>query len=194
MPSGYAELFVELRRRPCGAETLQWFREQKDVLFREHPQSPIPRDQRASFGGLAYWPYDPDARVYAHFAEAPDEPPGKTYNAGEEIAFRRIGQLAFELHGQQLSLAAFWIVGYAGGLFVPFKDSTNGHETYGAGRYVLDTIKSADLGSDAGTNSVILDFNYAYHPSCAYDPIWVCPLAPRDSRLDIPIHAGERLR
>ncbi len=67
-------------------------------------------------------------------------------------------------------------------------------ETYGGGRYLLDTIKSADLGSDIDTATVVLDFNYAYHPSCAYDPRWVCPLAPPDSRLPIAIEAGEQLR
>jgi len=94
--------------------------------------------------------------------------------------------------GAELSLAASAQC-YAGGLFVPFKDATSGHETYGGGRYLLDTIKSADLGSDAATGTVVLDFNYAYHPSCTYDPRWVCPLAPPDSRLTIPIRAGERL-
>jgi uncharacterized protein (DUF1684 family) len=188
-----AELFAELRRKPPDAETLAWFRSAKDGLFRDHPQSPIPIDERSNFGGLAYWPYDANARVLAGFTETLSESPEATFNRGEEIAFRRIGTLGFDLYGQHLTLAAFWIVGYAGGLFVPFKDQTSGHETYGAGRYVLDTIKSADLGSDAETATAILDFNYAYHPSCAYDPVWVCPLAPPDSRLAIPVRAGERL-
>jgi uncharacterized protein len=203
MPSGYlelldwrrrvSELFAELRRRPPDAATLAWFRGEKDVLFREHPQSPIPPDQRADFRGLAYWPHASEARLSAHFTEVRSEQPPAIQGPGEEIAFRRIGSLTFELYGQQLSLAAFWIEGYAGGLFVPFKDATSGHETYGAGRYLLDTIKSADLGSEAQTDTVVLDFNYAYHPSCTYDPVWVCPLAPPDSRLATPIHAGERL-
>jgi uncharacterized protein len=113
--------------------------------------------------------------------------------AAGEVPFRRIGTLHFAYRGHNLSLAAFWIDAYAGGLFVPFKDQTSGKETYGAGRYLLDTIKSADLGSDATTNTVQLDFNYAYHPSCAYDPVWVCPLAPPDSCLALPVEAGERL-
>ena len=188
-----AELFAELRRRPADAETLSWFRGEKDGLFREHPQSPIPRDERGGFRGLKYWAYADDARVQAFFTEERGETPEKTFNAGDDIVFKRIGTLRFKLYGQHLSLAAFWIIGYAGGLFVPFKDQTSGHETYGAGRYLLDTIKSADLGSEAETNTVILDFNYAYHPSCAYDPVWVCPLAPPDSRLAIPVRAGERL-
>ena len=74
--------------------------------------------------------------------------------------------------------------GYAGGLFVPFRDATSGAETYGAGRYLLDTVKGADLGGDWRRGELMLDFNTAYHPSCAYDPKWNCPLAPPESRLD----------
>jgi uncharacterized protein (DUF1684 family) len=184
-----AELFVDLRSRNPDAETLAWFRAQKDALFKAHPQSPIPEAERQDFSGLSYWPYDPEARVAAHFAPV-EEPQPKGQG---EIAFTRIGHLTFEFNSQPLSLAAFWIEGYAGGLFVPFTDATSGHETYGGGRYLLDTIKSADFGSDAGSDTVVLDFNYAYHPSCTYDPRWVCPLAPPDSRLAIPVRAGERI-
>ncbi|TME97304.1 MAG: DUF1684 domain-containing protein [Chloroflexi bacterium] len=184
-----SELFAALRQREPTADTLQWFRAQKDALFRDHPQSPIPPGDRPSFPGLPYWSFDPQARVTAHFTEQEEESPP----AAAEVAFKRIGRLDFSYQGQQLSLGAFWIEGYAGGLFVPFKDGTSGHESYGGGRYLLDTIKSADLGSDARSDTVVLDFNYAYHPSCTYDPRWVCPLAPPDSRLAIPIRAGERL-
>ena len=83
--------------------------------------------------------------------------------------------------------------GYAGGLFVPFRDATSGSATYAAGRYLLDTVKGADLGGDAQRNELLLDFNLAYHPSCAYDPKWNCPLAPPDSRLAVAVMAGERL-
>ena len=185
-----AELFGELRRRPADAAALGWFRAQKDLLLKQHPQSPIPVHERNEFSGLPYWPYDPAARVQASFTpletEEPPPPPS-------EIAFRRIGTLRFELQGQPRTLGAFWIEGYAGGLFVPFKDKTSGQQTYGGGRYLLDTIKSADLGSEIQQDTVTLDFNYAYHPSCAYDPVWTCPLAPPDSRLDLSVHAGEKL-
>ena len=184
-----AELFAELRQRPADAATLSWFRNEKDRLFKEHPQSPIPESDRPGFCGLPYWPFDPILRVLAQFVPIPTEPPPPA----SEVAFRRIGHLEFQINNQPLTLGAFWIEGYAGGLFVPFKDATSGHETYGGGRYLLDTIKSADLGSDAETGMVVLDFNYAYHPSCTYDPRWVCPLAPPDSRLAIPVRAGERL-
>jgi uncharacterized protein (DUF1684 family) len=190
-----AELFVELRRRPADAATLAWFRAQKDALFRSHPQTPLPPERRASFGGLAYWPYDPEARVVARFESTfkQEAEPAPAAAAEAEIAFVRIGTLRFVLKGQALSLGAHWIEGYAGGLFVPFRDATAGSETYGGGRYLLDTIKSADLGSDLMAGTVVLDFNYAYHPSCAYDPRWVCPLAPPENRLPLAIRAGERL-
>jgi len=184
-----AELFATLRQRPADASTLAWFRSQKDRLFKEHPQSPIPEADRPNFPGLNYWPFDPTGRVEAQFVPLANERP----TPPSEVAFRRIGHLEFQINHQPLSLGAFWIEGYAGGLFVPFKDATTGHETYGGGRYLLDTIKSADLGSDAETGIQVLDFNYAYHPSCTYDPRWVCPLAPPDSRLAIPVRAGERL-
>ena len=189
-----AELFAEVRRRPGDADTLAWFRAQKDGLFKHHPQSPIPADERARFDGLPYWPYDPRARVVAHFM--PDEHvlPETTEAVPADVAFHHIGTLSFELHGQPMHLPALWIDGYAGGLFVPFKDATSGHQTYGGGRYLLDTIKSADLDSDAQADTVVLDFNYAYHPSCAYDPIWVCPLAPPESRLPNAVRAGEQSR
>ncbi|MCA1646175.1 MAG: DUF1684 domain-containing protein [Chloroflexi bacterium] len=189
-----AELFADVRQRPADAATLGWFRASKDALFREHPQSPIPEAERPTFKGLPYWPLDPALRVAASFKAQNAPPTAPTAQAGRgEVAFRRIGHLEFELSGEPVTLAAFWIEGYAGGLFVPFKDATTGHETYGGGRYLLDTIKSADLGSDPATGMVVLDFNYAYHPSCTYDPQWVCPLAPPDSRLAVPIRAGERL-
>jgi uncharacterized protein len=184
-----SELFAELRRRPADAGTLRWFRAEKDRLFRAHPQSPIAPEAREAFSGLKYWPYDPAARVTGSFT--PDVEADLIDQPGVE--FTRIGRVDFTLDGSTQRLAVFWITGYAGGLFLPFIDGTCGTETYGGGRYLLDTIKSADLGSNAALNTLVLDFNYAYHPSCAYDPIWVCPLAPPDSRLAAPIRAGERL-
>ena len=188
-----SELFAELRRRPPDAETLAWFRAEKDALVGSHPQSPVPAAERATFRGLAYWPFDPAARVQARFTPDEADAPNVPLSSPEDIRLKRIGWLDFAYGGQPARLAALWVEGYAGGLFVPFRDATSGSETYGAGRYTLDTIKSADLGSDAATGLLTLDFNYAYHPSCAYDPRWACPLAPRENWLSFPVHAGERL-
>ena len=82
------------------------------------------------------------------------------------------------------------MAGYAGGLFIPFRDATNGTETYGAGRYLVDAAKSADLGGDPAAGTLILDFNFAFQPSCAFDPRWACPLAPPENRLDIADPCG----
>lgn len=109
------------------------------------------------------------------------------------IEFTRFGVASFELDGRSLALELYWLEGYGGGLFLPFSDTTSGDETYGGGRYLLDTVKGADQGGDWRTGSLTLDFNLGYHPSCAYDPRWACPLAPRDSWLTLPAIAGERL-
>lgn len=106
--------------------------------------------------------------------------------------FRRIGRVLLEGPLVGASLGVYWITAYGGGIFLPFRDATAGRETYGAGRYLLDTIKGADLGSDADRGTLILDFNMAYAPSCAYDPRWACPLAPADTVLALPVRAGER--
>jgi len=198
------------RRDPAAATAA--FRAARDALFREHPQSPLPPEARAAFAGLAYWPYDPAWRMTVRLEPPPPAtgPSGLSLdpvpalgaglesvalpNSGSEaIAFQRIGTVALDgpLAGEQL--AVFWIGGYGGGLFLPFRDATSDAETYGAGRYLLDTIKSADHGGDAARGELLLDFNMAYHPSCAYDPRWSCPLAPPESRLFPPVRVGERL-
>ena len=91
--------------------------------------------------------------------------------------------------GKELTL--YWLLGYGGGVFLPFADATSGRETYGAGRYLLDTIKGADLGSTPD-GLTVLDFNFAYNPSCVYSPRYLCPLAPPANRLPMPVRAGER--
>jgi uncharacterized protein (DUF1684 family) len=114
-------------------------------------------------------------------------------STGQPLALRRVGWLDIPFPAGERRLGLYWIEGYGGGLFLPFRDATNGTETYAAGRYVLDAVKSADLGGNAASGTLIIDFNFAYHPSCAFDPRWACPLAPPENRLDLPIRAGERL-
>ena len=115
-------------------------------------------------------------------------------NSGSDtISFRRIGHVRLSGPLGSHSLAVFWIDAYGGGLFLPFRDATSGNETYGAGRYLLDTIKGADHGGDAANSTLVIDFNLAYHPSCTYDPRWSCPLAPPENVLTLPVRVGERL-
>ena len=166
------------------------WRETRNELFRSHPQSPLPAERRGSFEGLDYWPYDPQARVLAELEDI-EAPPQPVETSGTEpILFRPFARAGFELRGEPLSLEVAWLAAYGGGAFLCFRDATSGRESYGGGRYLLDTVKGADLGEDGGR--LVLDFNFAYNPSCAYDPGWVCPLAPPANRLAIALAAGEK--
>jgi hypothetical protein len=173
-------------------------------MFQTHSESPVPAVQRGAFTAH-HWPYDPKLRFATPVLNDGPEPiggirlstmPGLTLqlpmSVGEALDFRRIGWVEIPFATAKRRLAVYWMAGYSGGLFLPFRDTTNADATYAAGRYLLDTAKSADLGADADGN-LILDFNFAFHPSCAFDPIWSCPLAPPENRLDVPIEAGERL-
>jgi uncharacterized protein len=172
------------------AADLDDFRARRDRLFATHPQSAIPAAERASFTGLKYFPPNPDL-----IAEVPIRPAEgaidiDTGGPDGVVHYTRAGIL--ETPWGELSL--WWIAAYGGGLFLPVRDTTCGPESYGGGRYLTDTVKGTfgrgvqPLGGDR----VRLDFNYLYNPSCAYDDRWLCPLAPPENRLDVPIAAGER--
>lgn len=169
------------------------FRGERDELFAGHPASPLPEGERAGFGGLPYFSHRPDLRVEA---ELEPDPGGAELviptSTGEPTRFTRIGTVRPALGGERVSLAVYWLEGYGGGLFLPFRDAQAGAATYGGGRYLLDTVKGADLGASADGARLVIDFNYAYNPSCAYDPRWSCPLAPPENRIAYPVEAGER--
>jgi hypothetical protein len=181
----YADVRAAPGHDPDGA--LARFRAGRDRLFRDHPDSPLTAGARAAFTGLPHWPHDPALRFEAAVEPMASEPRTAMSLAGEAFPLERIGRVRLPVG----DLAVYWIAVYGGGVFVPFRDATAGSETYGAGRYLLDTVKGADLGGSG--DRLVLDFNYAYHPSCAYDPRWSCPLAPPENRLVVPIRAGERL-
>jgi uncharacterized protein (DUF1684 family) len=184
-----AELYAEVRAETDPRAAWDHWRATRDDLFANHPASPIPPAQRPGFGGLGMFDYDPAARVEAEVrpavAEIVDLPAGD----GANYRVTRFGLAGFELDGRPGELDVNWLHGYAGGVFVSFTDQTSGERTYGGGRYVLDTIKGADLGGPAGR--LTLDFNFAYNPSCSYDPAWSCPLPSPANRLDWPVLAGE---
>lgn len=168
------------------------FRTLRDILFASHPQSALAAEQKATFQALDYYPYDPswrllmevDEDVAAEIIEIPLADDGL-------FRMRRMGKVHFEREGQLHALSLFWVMGYGGGLFLPFRDSSRlSGATYGGSRYLLDTIKGADLGVENG--KIVLDFNYAYNPSCAYNPHWDCPLAPEENWLELSISAGEK--
>ena len=166
------------------------WRDVRDEMFRSHPQSPVPEEKRDAFGGLPFYEYDAAFRVLADVEESGSERFEIAGSAGETFGFTRFGTARFEIAGEPASLGVYWLDAYAGGLFVSFRDATSGRETYGSCRYLLDTVKGAELGTEGGR--LVLDFNFAYNPSCAYDPKWACPLAPPDNWLAFPVRAGER--
>jgi uncharacterized protein len=159
---------------------------EKDAFMREADDSPVPKDKRATFPPLAYFPTNPEYRVPAALTVARSdnfiEMPTST---GQRRRMQRIGTLDFTLKGEPLKLTAFTEDQELRRLFVPFGDRTNGTETYPAGRY-LDLERTA-------TGFYEIDFNRAYHPFCLYNPTYDCPIPPRENRLAMPIRAGEKL-
>ena len=177
------------------AEGLGEFRRGRDHLFRTHPSSPIPPSHREAFQHLRYFEADPSWRLVCRLE--PVEAGELEIDTGGEdgvLRYRRAGRLRFERDGAACELTVFALLGYGGGLFLPFRDRTSGRETYGGGRYLFDTIKNTDGGAlevRPGSSELVVDFNYAYNPSCAYDARWACPLAPRENWLPVPVRAGE---
>jgi uncharacterized protein (DUF1684 family) len=173
---------------PYPDQIAAWHAE-KDRFMRQSSESPVPAEQRATFPGLAYFPVDPDYRIPAMLQVAADSPAVEMpTSTGQRRKMRRVGTLSFTLKGQPLSLGAFVEANETDmrRLFVPFGDLTNGLETYSGGRY-LDLERTA-------SNVYDLDFNRAYHPFCLFNPSYDCPYPPPESRLKVPIRAGERLQ
>lgn len=183
--------------RITGPDALTRFRAGRDELFRTHPQSPIEAGERDGFAGLHYFEPDPAYRVHA-MLERGDGSELIIDTGGEDgaVRYRRIGTLVFEIEGQGCHLTVLSLVQYGGGLFVPFRDTTSGHETYGGGRYLFDTAKDTDglvFEITPGSSDVVVDFNFAYNASCAYSPRWACPLAPPENHLPVAVRAGEKI-
>jgi uncharacterized protein (DUF1684 family) len=184
-----SELYSRVRASADAESAWRDWRATRDRLFAGHPQSPIPEPERSSFGGLRYADYDPDYRVLADIEPAPAERLEIGTSTGGVTAFTRFAVARFELGGSQHTLQLYWLEAYGGGLFLSYRDATSGRTSYGAGRYLFDSVKGADLGTTA--DRIVLDFNFSYNPSCAYDPRWACPLAPPDNSLKVEVRAGE---
>jgi len=207
-----ASLYAEVRRLSEAdlPGALALWRSTREELFRDHPSSPVPGSRRAEFRAH-HFDHDPSLRFEVEVVGGESMPEPKVeagpidfgstpaiatelpVSAGGTMSFSRVGHVEVPFAEGPRRLGVFWMAGYAGGLFIPFRDATNGIETYAAGRYLVDSAKSADLGGDANSGTLILDFNFAYQPSCAFDPKWACPLAPPENHLDVAIRAGERL-
>lgn len=183
------DMYRRVRERGPGPESwAQWVAE-RDDLFATHPQSPI--EDRTRFEGLPYFPYDPRWSTTGRFLPTSDESATVAHSGEGVTRFVKIGFVEFEVAGNPERLVVLWLDAYGGGLFLPFRDDGNGVSTYGGGRYLLDTVKGADLGHS--DNEIAIDFNFAYHPSCVHSEQWSCPLAPATNRLPFSVEAGERL-
>ena len=182
-----ARLYEEVRGdRDIVAAHDHW-RRTRDDLLRTHPDSPIPQPQRAGYPGAPVAAYDPQLRFDVLVdTDAPPRHMELATGSDGIVPFDRIGIAHLPGYGD---LDVWWLGSYGGGVFVPVKDASAGVTSYGGGRYLIDTVKGADLGG--GDGRLILDFNFAYNPSCAYDPAWACPLAPAGNTLSRPLPAGE---
>lgn len=174
-------------------------RTEKDDFFATHPQSPIPPDDRDEFDGLNYFAPDPQYRLEATVS-IPDDPASDPVymdtTAGGEVRYLRTVVLTMDLERDdsdladaELELAGYEQEGAAEGtLFIPFRDKTTGQMSYEGGRY-MELAAEDDLGEG---DSIVVDFNLAYTPFCAYSETFECPLPPEENWLEVAIPAGER--
>ncbi|WP_226534081.1 DUF1684 domain-containing protein [Microbacterium paraoxydans] len=184
-------LYAAVRLADSPEEAHELWRIERDDLMLRHPATPLLPPDRALFEGLPIASYDPEWRF--ELPILPAEAGGFDFETGTDgvVPFERVGRVEIPDAG---SLDVWRLASYGGGLFVPVRDGLAGSPggTYGGGRYLVDTIKGADLGSDAERGTIVLDFNFAYNPSCAYDPAWACPLAQPGNVLTAPVPVGER--
>ena len=162
------------------------FRESKDEFFAKDGHSPLMDQQRSRFKGLEYYPENSDLRfvlTISELTEAQKERVDIATSTGEFQPYLRWGTITFSVEGESATLSVYQEVD-GEEFFLPFADTSSGHETYGSGRYL-------DVLSLHG-GKVLVDFNYAYNPYCAYNPNWSCPIPPLENRLKVPIHAGEK--
>jgi uncharacterized protein (DUF1684 family) len=177
-----------------GSTDLTTFREGRDKEFRDRKESPLKDDDFAKFVGLNYYPVDKNFRVTATLTRTPSENWFQMpTSSGKAKKFVKFGILEFKINGKPFVLSVYQIdpaisakyPEYADLLFVPFKDLTSRTETYAGGRYI-------DVRMPKG-NTVILDFNLAYNPNCAYGgEKWNCPIPPSENSLNVAITAGEK--
>jgi uncharacterized protein (DUF1684 family) len=173
-------LYADVRADPDPVHAHQVWCEQRQRLFRDHPQS---ASQSAE---LRVAPYDVAWRFEVDVAPA-DPLRIEIATATDGIVpFERIGSVTLPPIG---ALDVWWLDSYGGGIWLPLRDANP--DTYGGGRYVLDTVKGADLGG--GNGRLVVDLNFGYNPSCAYDEAWACPLAPEGNRVDAVVPVGELL-
>lgn len=157
-------------------------RAEKDEFFAHHPQSPLTENQQYSFEGLSYFPENEAMRLELDIDEfAEKEHIEIQTSTGDVQHYIRFGKIHFDVDNEPVSLTVYQS---EHGFFIPFVDAQAGKETYGAGRYLDPEVLPG--------GKLLVDFNLAYNPYCAYNERWSCPLTPWENRLQVPIQAGEK--
>lgn len=167
------------------------FRREKDEFFESDPRSPIPMEERLMGVRARYYPPALLFRVRAEVAPfAEPAVVDLATSTGDIRPQLRYAALDFRIGGHELHLTGFAEPDDKNPheLFIPFRDATSGHDTYGAGRYLEAEVEDAGDGRRAA----VLDFNLAYNPYCAYSPSYSCPVPPAENALAVAITAGER--
>ncbi|MCI4336676.1 MAG: DUF1684 domain-containing protein [Thermoplasmata archaeon] len=168
-------------------EELETERTMRDQFMAHHAESPFVAGRVYGFHGLAYFPIDLTFRVTAHLERR--DPPPEAYlrtSADGQAVMRYLGDLNFKIGPRALQLRVYHAgEGVGTQVFVPFRDSTSGTESYGPGRYLTLEMNEAD--------EYDLDFNRAINPYCAYTDSFECPFPPVENDLPVPIRAGEKV-
>lgn len=174
-----------------GLASITEFQETINSEFRDPETSPLRGEQLREFPGLQFFEADTSYQVRARLVRTPEALPFEMPTTTDRLAMeRKYGMLYFELAGQPFSLEVYQSPelilepGYENYLFLPFTDETNGKETYEGGRYIDLRIPRGD--------SLLLDFNRAYNPYCAYNAEYSCPIVPKVNHLPLPVRAGVR--
>jgi uncharacterized protein len=186
-----SEMYARVRAEPAPQRGHALWRSERDDLFVNHPQSPLGPGDRLRRTGLEYWPYEPALRFELPLLRPREKSHQVIPTGGDEsTTLRAIGRIEIPepVNGP---LTVWWLQQYGGGVFLPLRDATAGRTTYGGGRYLLDSAKGADLGGSLET--LVIDLNFLYHPSCRYNSRWQCPLAPAENTIAFAVEAGERL-
>ena len=165
-------------------EKIERVRERYNKSFRKSPNSPLTVEQKLDFKGLSYFPIDEKFKIAVEMKNLDDQneitiPSSK----GDERKYIRFAYIEFDLEGHKNRLTILKPSQH-NYLFLPFKDKTTGNETYKGGRYV----EVEKLPND----KIVVDFNLAYNPLCAYNNRWNCAGIPEENILEIPLSTGQK--
>lgn len=165
------------------------FQEELNASFKDPETTPLTSKDLMSFETLEFFPADTAFYVVAEFVRTPFETPFQMPTTTDRKPYYvKYGEVYFKLHGKHYNLNIYQNLElstkpeYQDYLFIPFTDLTNGETSYSGGRYLDLRIP--------GDKTLIIDFNQAYNPYCAYNGDYSCPIPPEENHLDLPVTAG----